>query len=130
MTQINRLLVTLSLLLAAAGARADVVSTEQGFSVSLPGYDSRAEVAALRDDLRERRTLAAAAAEESQLGAGGVLFSIVAPGGMLYAAHKLNQRAEAEQVVAAIDRDLALVEGELARLALVGERGPVVAQLH
>ncbi|GAB6042393.1 tol-pal system protein YbgF [Endothiovibrio diazotrophicus] len=92
---------------------------------SLPPPPTRETLQRLHRYLEtERETLRREANEE--LTTGEVLFAVVAPGGLLYLAHRHQEKERAAEELKRIDQDFALVEDEQAALA---RRPTLVADL-
>ena len=127
MTPILRFAVPFCLFLSAATAQADLlVDGGDGFVAALPEPAGAGELGAVGRALRaERADLAKEA--EGKMGFGDLLITVVAPGGLLYAAHKKARAEEAAAELVLVDQDLALLEGELRRQA---ERDGLVAELR
>lgn len=117
----------LTLLVCAAGANADtLLASGDGFVASLPELASVAEVGRVQRVVREERA-ALAEASDGTLSFGEMLITVVAPGGLLYAAHKRARASEAAAELVVMEEDLALLEGEMRRLAA---RSALVAELR
>ena len=127
MKQIVRTVLFAALMSVAFGLRAEVlVGGDDAYVAAWPQEATAGELGAAGRALRAERAELAKRAE-GKLSFGDMLITVVAPGGLLYAAHKKSQAKEAAAEVARIDEDLALLEAELRRLA---GRDGLVAELR
>ena len=104
----------LALLLAVGTAHADNMLFDHGdTALSAPAEQPTVTEAlpAEPQSLRERRDELARQANE-EMGMTDMLITVVAPGGLLYAAHKEVKRKEAAAELARIDEELARREQE------------------
>ena len=97
---------------------------DDGMAVTLAARPSAEELAEIQRELEEEREGLEQAAND-ELSVGEILFSVVAPGGLLYMVHRRDERLRAEEALATIDQDFALVESERQQLS---NRKPVIAQ--
>ena len=97
---------------------------DDGMAVTLAARPSAEELAEIRRHLEEEREGLEQAAKD-ELSVGEILFSVVAPGGLLYMVHRRDERLRAEEALATIDQDFALVESERRQLS---NREPVIAK--